>query len=59
MACPYLEYCSRGFFSLSSDCYICKVTGVEMPHDAAKVKHLCDADDRYAYEDCPVYRDNR
>lgn len=59
MYCPYLEYCSGGLFTTSSDRYICKVTGVEMPYDSTKVKYLCNAESRYEYEKCPIYQDKR
>lgn len=53
--CPKLDLTRSGWFS--SKTYICSLTGVEMDEDDAKVKHLCDADCGYAYENCPIYKD--
>ena len=53
--CPKLEYVRSGLFTGTT--YMCSLTGVEMDDDSTKVKHLCNADCGYEYEQCPVYKD--
>ena len=55
--CPNLDYESVSFFGNSDDKYICKVTGVRMDADSAKVEHLCKGS-YDAYYDCPIYKNS-
>lgn len=55
--CPKLDSESTGGILFGSYEYICELTGVKMDKDDTKVKHLCNADSGYEYENCPIYKD--
>ena len=54
--CPKLDYESNNPISMSSDKYICEITGRKMDVDDPKVKNVCKVDYGDEYEKCPVYQ---
>ena len=55
--CPYLEFIgSTSPFSLSSDNYLCKLSGQTMDFYSEKVKYTCNREYGEEYYNCPVYK---